>query len=277
MISPQKESRTVSPFLKWLGGKRWLTTEIRSRIQSLKFDRYIEPFLGGGAVFFSLLIKPAILSDINKELINAYIQVRDNPDEVLKRLQTLKTDANTYYRIRATKTRGLLNRAARFIYLNRTAFSGIYRVNDKGEFNVPFGNYINGTKILWREGLLHKSSEALKGARLIISDFEEVINGAGKGDLVYCDPTYTTMHNNNGFRKYNEKCFSWKDQERLATVCEKAASKGATILVSNAYHKNLLDLYGGFEAHTVERKSVLCPDSSKRKIIQEYLFINKAD
>lgn len=273
-----KRSNTLNyecayPFLKWLGGKRWLIPKIRDEISDLKFDRYIELFLGGGAAFFILGIRPAVLSDINGELINAYIQVRDNVDRILKRLKGIKTDSETYYKIRNTNPTNELARAVRFIYLNRTAFSGIYRVNNKGEFNVPFGNYGNSTEVLWKGKLLSKASKLLQGTTIVCSDFERILDKAKKGDLVYCDPTYTTMHNNNGFRKYNEKCFSWADQERLAIVCNKAASRGATILVSNAYHEDLLRLYDRFEAHVVKRKSVLCPEPSKRKMVQEYLFI----
>ena len=107
------------------------------------------------------------------------------------------------------------------------------------------------------------------------ADFEAVLDQAGKGDLVYCDPTYTTMHNNNGFRKYNEKCFSWIDQERLSNSCKRAVERGATVVVSNGYHNEIKNLYDDFTAYVVERKSVVCPNPSKRKMIQEYLFIKK--
>ena len=265
----------VVPFLKWLGGKRWLIPEIERILVGLEFRRYLEPFLGGGSVFFSLGIRPAFLSDINAELINTYIQVRDYPDEIIRLLQHMADDVNTYYQIRKSKPRSYIGRAARFLYLNRTAFSGIYRVNENGQFNVPFGNYKRGTEILWRDNVLIKASQSLQGANIFRADFELVLKQAGSGDLIYCDPTYTAKHNNNGFRKYNEKCFSWADQVRLAKCCREAATRGATIVVSNAYHAEIEHLYKGFESLIFERKSVVCPNPAKRSTVQEYLFIHR--
>ena len=275
MLSITKESGDSLPFIKWLGGKRWLANEISGRICGSRFNRYFEPFLGGGAVFFSLRIKPAILSDINKELVNAYIQVRDNPTLILDRLMTMTVDSRNYYEVRNLEPRDKIQKAVRFLYLNRTAFGGIYRLNGKGKFNVPYGNYERGTEILWKDELLIRASAALQGADIRCSDFEKPLDRAKEGDLVYCDPTYTTMHNNNGFRRYNEKSFSWADQERLAEACHKAASRGATIIVSNAWHEEIECLYGGFESFTVERMSVLCPYPSRRKTVREHLFISE--
>lgn len=266
----------IIPFLKWLGGKRWLMPFLKEKISDLQFTRYIEPFLGGGASFFHFGLKPAFLSDINEELINTYIQIRDNPQEIIRRLKIIPVDVKSYYKLRNTKLNNPIAKAVRFLYLNRTAFSGIYRVNEKGEFNVPYGHYQNGTEILWKHSLLINASQALRGTHLFCSDFEIALNRARKGDLIYCDPTYTTMHNNNGFRKYNEKCFSWADQERLANTCHGAVSRGATVVVSNAYHSEIENLYCGFEALTVERNSVLCPDFSKRRPVKEYLFISQS-
>lgn len=267
---------SITPFLKWLGGKRWLMPLLKEKLSGWKYVRYIEPFLGGGASFFYFRLKPALLSDVNKQLVNTYIQVRDNPHEIIRRLKMIPVNAQTYYRMRSLNPTSPIVRAVRLLYLNRTAFSGIYRVNEKGEFNVPFGHYQDGTKMLWEQNLIVNASQALEGTHIFCSDFETVVNNAKKGDLLYCDPTYTTMHNNNGFRKYNEMCFSWADQERLANACHRAASRGATIVVSNAYHSEIGNLYDGFEAITVKRNSVLCPDSSKRRPVQEYLFISES-
>lgn len=265
---------SVNPFLKWLGGKRWLMPVLEKELSGLGYRRYIEPFLGSGSFYFYFKLTPAFLSDINDDLINTYIQVRDNPKELLKRLKVIKTDATTYYEIRKSKPTSLVSRAVRFLYLNRTAFSGIYRVNEKGQFNVPFGNYRRATEILWRDDLLINASQALQGTRIFCSDFEPALQEAGEGDFVYCDPTYTVMHNNNGFRNYNENCFSWADQERLAKSCHEAAERGATVIVSNAYHEDIEQLYEGFELVVVQRKSVICPNSAKRKTIKEYVLIH---
>lgn len=265
----------VRPFLKWLGGKRWLMPFLEARLSYAKYSRYIEPFLGGGAPFFYIGLKPALLSDINGQLINAYIQVRDNPDEIIRRLRLIPVSAQTYHRMRILAPTSPIVRAVRFLYLNRTAFNGVYRVNRRGDFNVPFGRYRRGTKILWEQNLIVDASQALEGAHIFCSDFETPVNSAKDGDLLYCDPTYTTMHDNNGFRKYNEICFSWADQERLASACHRATARGAKVVVSNAYHHDIRNLYYGFEAIVVRRNSVLCADSAKRRSVKEYLFISR--
>ena len=236
-------------------------------------ERYMEPFLGGGAFFFYFQFVPAVLSDINEDLINTYIQVKNHPDELIARLKTLEIDIYTYSRLRSSRPICPIERAVRFLYLNRTAFAGIYRLNKKGEFNVPFGKAARGTAALWDSDLLMSASLALQGTTIFASDFQAVIDNAGEGDLIYCDPTYTMTHNNNGFRKYNEICFSWSDQERLAKCCSEAAERGATVIVSNAYHLDVRQLYDGFESFVVQRKSVVCPDPTKRVTTNEYVFI----
>ena len=193
----------------------------------------------------------------------------------LKRLKAINVDADTYYNIRSSKPNSKMDRATRFLYLNRTAFGGIYRVNENSQFNVPFGNYERGTEILWRDNVLIKASQSLQGAKIFSADFELVLEEAGSGDLIYCDPTYTVKHNNNGFREYNEKCFSWADQVRLAKCCREAVTRGATIVVSNACHAEIKCLYKGFESLVFERKSVVCPNPAKRSTVQEYLFIHR--
>lgn len=265
----------VRPFLKWLGGKRWLMPFLKAKLSHSQYSRYIEPFLGGGAPFFYIGLKPALLSDLNAQLINTYIQVRDNPHEIIRRLRVIPVSARTYRRMRTLAPASSIVGAVRFLYLNRTAFSGVYRVNRKGEFNVPFGHCQDGTRILWEQNLIANASQALEGSHIFCSDFETAVNDAKNGDLLYCDPTYTTMHDNNGFRKYNEVCFSWADQERLADACHRAASRGATVVVSNAYHREIRNLYDGFEAVALGRNSVLCADSSKRRPVKEYLFISR--
>jgi DNA adenine methylase len=265
------------PFLKWLGGKRWLTPLIEDDLTGVEHRRYIEPFLGGGAFYFHFVFRPAFLSDINSELINAFVQVRDNMATLMSRLGMMEVDAATYYKIRSWIPEDPIDKAVRFLYLNRTSFSGIYRVNERGEFNVPFGNYGRRIEKIWEGSLLMEASIALQGANIFCADFEMALRRAKKGDLVYCDPTYTVMHNNNGFRKYNEKCFSWEDQERLAKCCHEAVRRGANVIVSNAYHYDIKRLYEGFESRVVERKSVLCPDAARRKRTQEFLFISRQD
>jgi len=261
------------PILKWPGGKRWVTECIKSIIMVGRYRRYLEPFLGGGALFFALAPDNSILSDINAELIITYQQVRDQPDKLIRKLRKIPVNLPTYNKMRNEKPAEALDQAVRFLYLNRTAFAGMYRVNRKGEFNVPFGGGQRTPASLWEDGLLRAASEALKKAKIICCDFKDVVKDAHRGDLVYCDPTYTTAHSNNGFIRYNEKNFSWKDQEELALASRRAANRGATVIVSNAYNKDIRKLYAGAKTLSLTRMSLICPDVSKRKSVEEYLFI----
>lgn len=265
--------RAARPFLRWPGGKRWLLPHISRVVTDISYERYIEPFLGGGAIFFGLRPEAAVLSDINPDLINTYRQVRDNADALVRALQDLRVDAQTYAAIRSTNPVDPQAAAVRFLYLNRTAFSGMYRLNQRGQFNVPFGGGERTPDVLWKSNLLEEASCVLRHAVFMIGDFECVLAAAQAGDLVYCDPTYTTRHNNNGFVRYNERNFSWADQVRLARACLEASQRGATVIVSNAVHYEILRLYQGAEAHIVERWSGLCPTPEKRGQTQEYLFI----
>jgi DNA adenine methylase len=260
------------PFLKWPGGKRWASQLITSLLGQPISGTYYEPFLGGGAVFFSLRPKRAVLSDTNADLINTYRKVRDYPTDVLRRLKRLNVDEATYYRIRRTDPKDPLERAVRFLYLNRTAFGGIYRLNSEGKFNVPYGGGERSHEALWERRLVITASDALASARLRRADFEDVVALAGKGDAVYCDPTYTVAHENNGFVRFNESNFSWADQVRLAQATSRAAKRGATVIISNAYHTSIRHLYAGATFRRLERHSRVSADPSKRRLVKELLI-----
>ncbi len=272
LIAASQVSR-IKPFLKWPGGKRWLTRHIVDLLDGCQFRTYFEPFLGGGALFFALQPKRAILSDVNSDLINTYVQVRCRPQELIERLKQLPVDELTYQNLRNERTNRKVDRAVRFLYLNRTAFGGMYRVNRNGGFNVPFGGGERTPALLWEENLLIQACQTLKKAALCCGDFEDVLAEASAGDLVYCDPTYTVTHDNNGFVRYNERNFSWDDQKRLAAASRRVAKRGATVLISNAAHDKVLELYQSCEVHQLDRMSVLCPDSQKRRATKELLFI----
>jgi len=263
----------IEPFLKWAGGKRWLAHRYCNQFPS-KYIRYIEPFLGSGAIFFSLNPKRAILADSNKDIINAYRAVKDNPqkiDKILSEYQALHS-TEFYYRIRNEIPTTSFEHAARFIYFNRSCFNGIYRVNRDGKFNVP-----KGTKdiIEYPKGYLAKVSYTLRNATLLTADFERTLEIAEKGDFVYLDPPYTVMHNNNNFIKYNAKLFSWDDQVRLAKAVKKVAKRGVLIMLSNANNVSIRSLYEGFGEHKiVERTSVLASDRTRRGKTTELLLIN---
>lgn len=246
----------MEPFLKWAGGKRWLRAEIARRFPNWT-GRYIEPFLGSGAIFFHLKPSSALLSDINSKLIETYIAMRDRPDLVeryLRGYQALHSD-DFYYEERPRSHRSQARRAAQFIYLNRTCWNGLYRVNKKGDFNVP-----RGTKnaIMMPGEDFRELSKLLTCAEICCDDFETIIDRADHGDLVYCDPPYTIHHNMNGFLKYNENIFSWQDQLRLHAAVARAAERGAVVLVSNAGHESVVNLYNGLgETEEIRRASVI--------------------
>jgi DNA adenine methylase len=259
------------PFLKWPGGKRWLAYRFEDLFPE-SVERYIEPFLGSGAVFFRLKPRKAILADTNEELVNAYKILRSSADEIERRLRILqrKHCADLYYKIRAERPDDDLEQAVRFIYLNRTCFNGIYRVNRAGEFNVPLGSK---TQVEYPEGFLQDVATTLRTASIRVADFEVTINSAKKGDFVFVDPPYTVMHNNNNFVKYNSHLFSWEDQERLAKAVRRADARGALVMLSNANHKSVRQLYDGFGLHRqVARRTVLAAGSEHRCATSELLI-----
>jgi len=257
------------PLLKWAGGKRRLLRDILP-FAPKTFGRYYEPFVGGGAVFFSIQPKSATLSDTNSELIGAYLQVRDNLDAVLRCLRRLPNSEEDYYRIRKSSPSSDAGKAARLIYLCKLSFNGIYRQNLSGKFNVPYGqkHHIDPCN----ETLLRRISSLLRGTKIISADFEAAVAHAKAGDFVYFDPPYTVAHGNNGFLKYNAKIFSWKDQERLATVARSLRAKGCSVLVSNADHSSIHKLYPDFKVHIVERHSVMAASRQYRRPVTELLF-----
>lgn len=265
-------NRMVAPFLKWPGGKRWIAPKVASCIKECLQSIYYEPFLGSGAVFFSLRPKRAILSDINSDLINTYLQIRDHHKEVISLLKNLPVTKEQYYSLRGEEPESATDQAARFLFLNRTAFGGIYRLNKNGKFNVPFGGGARTPEILWRDNLLKKASEELKKANLLTGDFEAVFGMAKPGDVVYCDPTYTVSHENNSFRRYNEKNFSWADQERLVVTAKAAAVRGVAVMITNAYHRCIKELYAPHRPLIIGRISRVSPKTQWRRHVRECIF-----
>jgi len=263
----------IEPFLKWPGGKRWLAARHLNMFPKT-YGRYFEPFLGGAAVFFALAPEEAYLSDANAELINAYNRIKHDWAKIEKRLAAYhkRHDSNFYYKVRKRNPKDPVARAARFLYLNRTCFNGIYRVNKEGIFNVPIGTK---DEVSFDAGYLEKVAKALKDARIRRSDFTTSIGKAREGDFVFIDPPYTVMHNNNGFVKYNAQLFSWKDQSRLATAIKAAGDRGALIMMSNADHDSVRELYDGFGTHhSLTRASILAGDPDYRKSATELLVTN---
>lgn len=266
------ENKIVVPFLKWAGGKRWLAERHLEQFPEFS-GKYIEPFLGGASVFFKLRPNIAVLSDANPRLIECYEQIRDNPTGIRNLLDLHQKAHSTdyYYRVRAEQYSAALERAAQFLYLNRTCWNGLYRVNKRGEFNVPVGTK---SSVLLSTDDFEAISQLLKKAILKCSDFEPIIDGARPGDLIYIDPPYTVQHNFNGFVKYNEKIFGWTDQIRLRDAVASAARKGVRAVVSNAAHESVIRLYENVgEIFPVKRSSVLAANGAKRGVVDEIMVI----
>jgi DNA adenine methylase len=267
------ETQSSAPFLKWAGGKRWLASAYADLLP-VSYKRYYEVFLGSGAVFFSMRPRQATLSDLNEELIECYSVLRDEWQNVVDRLHYHQRHhtKDYYYEVRNSKPRLLANRAARFIYLNRTCWNGLYRVNLRGEFNVPVGTKTN---ILLEVDNFEKLSTLLKTTKLLAADFEGVIDKARSGDFIFADPPYTVRHNCNGFVKYNEKIFRWEDQIRLRDSLVRASSRGCLVLLTNANHPSIIELYeNDFELISLSRSSVIAADSKNRGMYEELVVKN---
>jgi DNA adenine methylase len=271
----QEESAMFVPFLKWPGGKRWFVCQYADILPS-EYGAYIEPFLGAGSVYFHLQPKRALLGDINADLVNAYQIIKNNwqalQNSLRYRHRRHRADPDGYYywlrdRVAASPTQ----QASRLLYLNRTCFNGIYRVNLQGKFNVPRGTK---DKVLIETDDFNAMSELLAGADLVTGDFEPLIDRADSGDLLFCDPPYTIRHNYNGFLKYNEVLFSWADQERLAAALLRAARRDVKVICTNANHQSVRALYDKPEFHfkVVTRFSRLSADSASRRYFEELII-----
>lgn len=265
-------SPPVLPFLKWAGGKRWLTSKYSSLLPGT-FDRYVEPFLGSGAVYFHLRPDVALLSDSNAQLVSTYLAIKSDWRKVRSALQRHHRSHSPtyYYEERERIHRSKHEQAAQLIYLNRTCWNGLYRVNTRGQFNVPIGTK---TAVRLDTDDFKATAALLRGAKLQISDFERTLEQTTRGDFVFVDPPYITRHNFNGFVKYNEKMFSWEDQERLAESVRAASHRGVKLLVTNADHASVRILYKGLGVRrTVYRHSVLAADSENRGITSELAIL----
>jgi len=261
------------PFLKWPGGKRWLLDAVPSMTR-ISYNRFFEPFLGGGAVFFALEPKFAHIADANSDLINTYKAIRDKPDEISRLLKTYqkKHSKDFYYKERAKRYDSPTREAARFVYLNRTCFNGIYRVNLNGQFNVPIGTK---STVCMPTDDFRSMAKLLRRVRIRCDDFARTIEQAQKGDLIFADPPYTVRHHNNGFVKYNESLFSWSDQERLCEKLLKSSRRGVKVILSNADHASIRDLYKeSFQIIPISRSSVISAAAESRGQYKELLICN---
>lgn len=253
-------SSTPKPFVKWAGGKRQLLPAIAKHIPQ-KFDRYFEPFLGGGAVFFSLVSEGRdarwMVSDLNSDLVLSYVAIRDNVEDLIEALEAhsasyFKNPSSYYYKIRESNPRGKIDKVSRLLFLNKTCFNGLYRVNSKGKFNVPLGKYVNPNIVNGEN--LHAVSATLQSKDISIrcQDFEAAIKNASDGDFVYLDPPYQPVSDTANFTSYTNSNFGFEDQERLFAKFKALDKKGAKILLSNSKSDEIMGLFEEFSDGIVE-------------------------
>lgn len=267
----------AEPFLKWAGGKRGMLPTLRQYVPK-NIRTYCEPFLGGGALFFKIAPSSAILSDLNSELITTYRVVRDKPSELIQALSRHYYDKDYYYEVRKQNPASLsdIDIAARMIYLNRAGYNGLYRVNKKGEFNVPFGKYTNPTIVDTNK--IMACSNALRGVLLENLPFEELPWASiGEGDFVYFDPPYVPLSKTSSFTAYQGAGFTEEDQLRLADLFRRLHSQGATVLLSNSGHESVAKMYSGFRIDEVAMLRAINSKGSKRGHVKEFLVSNRID
>jgi DNA adenine methylase len=252
------------PLLKWVGGKTQLLNTILPKIPK-KFNNYIEPFFGGGAVFFALNPKSSVIADSNAELVNLYSIVKTKPNDLIKALKKFKYSSEDYYNVRSLIYENLsdIEKAARTVYLNRTCFNGLYRVNKKGQFNVPFGKYTNPK--ICDETNIHAVSLALKDAQIICADYKTILKEYTKeGDLIFIDPPYLPISKYSDFKRYTKEQFYEEDHIDLANEIVKLHEKGCHIIHTNSNHPLVHELYGAFNIEVIKTKRHINSDSSKR-------------
>lgn len=270
------------PFVKWAGGKRQIMNEIMKYVP-FNYNTYYEPFVGGGAVFFELAPKKAVLNDFNKELINVYECIKDESKFEKMCVELNRHEANHseeyYYSVRnLDRDKKSFNkiadykRAARTIYLNKACFNGLYRVNSKNEFNVPFGkkakvNTYEGQNL----GVVHCILN-FNDIKLLSTDFEEAVKTAKKGDFIYFDPPYDS--DTSTFNSYTEEGFGKKEQERLAKLYKKLSDRGCYVMLSNHNTKLVRELYKDFNIHVIKAKRNINANGKKRGKVEEVIITN---
>ncbi len=277
-----QKTKSVTPFLRWAGGKRWLAKNLSpylKKILNTSNGIYYEPFLGAGAMFFSTVPRQFCISDLNNDLIETYLSVRDSWNKVESVMKKWEISKDNYNKIKSYKPRNKINKAARFIWLNRLCFGGLYRVNKHNKFNVPYGGGDRNPNILYKNKTLKKVSHILRTSEnskltmeVVTADFENVILKAGKGDVIYCDPTYSNV-NRGQFDRYGSIVFDWNDQIRLSQASLLAYERGATVLISNGKFPELLELYPSAYRIALSKKKTIGNTSQNPMNHTEYLFI----
>jgi DNA adenine methylase len=276
--SSSGSASVARPLLKWAGGKRQLLDSILARLPD-EIDTYYEPFVGGGAVFFDFAPQHAVLSDMNAELITTYKVIKNNVEDLIHSLHMHVYEKEFFLNMRAKKITDLtdLEIASRFIYLNRTCFNGMYRVNNSGQFNVPFGRYDNPQ--ICDEVNLRRVSTALNGAKIMHADYTHVLQTAQKGDFIYFDPPYHPLNATSSFTSYTVDGFTADDQKRLRDTFVELSWRGCFVMLSNSDTPLIRDLYTlpaqcGITTHTVSAGRNINSNSAKRGKVNELVVTN---
>jgi len=275
------KNATVSPFVKWAGGKRQLLAQIRERMPR-EYNRYYEPFIGGGAVVFDLLPENALINDINEALINAYVQIRENVDSFLDSINRIDSaigeDGKAYYysmrnlyNMKLEKMEYDIELAALFVFLNKHCFNGLYRVNSKGLFNVP---YNNSKRVSYDEESIRMTSDYLKKVTITTGDFEDACRNADRGDFVFLDSPYAPL-NPTSFESYTKEGFTLESHERLARLYDELTERGCYCMLTNHNTELIEQLYGnkGYTISVVNVKRMINSDANNRKG-QEVIICN---
>ena len=275
---------TPKPFVKWAGGKRQLIPILNENLPKT-FGTYYEPFIGGGALLFHILTErdgqKCSISDLNSDLVLAYTTIRNRIDDLISSLKSheknyRKDSKSYYYSVRESNPRSEIEKTSRLLFLNRTCFNGLYRVNSKGKFNVPLGRYTNPNIV--NEDNLRSVSAILQASKVSIKcrDFEAVLRDAKKGDLVYFDPPYQPVSDTANFTSYTNKDFTDSDLERLADLCNKLDSKGCKVLLSNSDSKQVSDMFSdkSWKVDKIQANRSINSNSKKRTGHFELLIKN---
>ena len=274
-------NKLVAPFLKWVGGKRQLMPEIKKLLpKKVRSYVYYEPFIGGGALFFELQPKHAVINDSNRELINTYCIIRDYPEELIEDLKKHQNTAEYFYQLRGLDRLPLfahcsdIERASRIIYLNKTCYNGLYRVNSLGEFNSPFGRYKNPNIV--NEPTIRAVSKYLNAAEVEIhcGDYAEILKDIPQNSFVYLDPPYHPLSESSNFTGYTQGGWAEKDQLRLRDVCDGLNRKGVKFLLSNSSADFIKRIYSDYDVHVVKASRAVNSDPAKRGAVDELLIRN---
>ncbi|MCB0322732.1 MAG: DNA adenine methylase [Bdellovibrionales bacterium] len=265
------------PFLKWAGGKRQLVPALRANMPK-QYGRYLEPMIGGGAFFFELQPKNAYIADINEELVNLYLVVRDETEALIRDLRKHEHNADYFYKLRDAdrsgtyKRWGPVKRASRLIYLNKTCFNGLYRVNAQGHFNVPFGDYKNPRIV--DEDNLRACSLALRDTKIVLGSFEHIRKVAKKGDFVYFDPPYVPLSTSANFTSYSKERFDADMQIKLRDLCIELDRKAVKFMLSNSSAPFVLELYKDFHVQLLDASRAINSKAEGRGKVKEVLVRN---